>query len=60
MPAKTQFVAIPHPTRAPGYAIKAIGERPSWSPTGTFGWYRFRADARQRAKELNKAEELRA
>lgn len=55
----TWFEVIPHPTRAPGYAIKAQGERPSWSPTGVFGWYRRRADALARAAVLNKAEQLR-
>lgn len=52
----TRFEVITSPTRAPGYALRAVGKRPSWSPTGIHGWFRFKRDAEARASELNAAE----
>lgn len=52
----TRFEVITSQTRAPRYALRAVGKRPSWSPTGIFGSYRLKRDAQRRADELNAAE----
>lgn len=52
----TRFEVITSPTRAPRYALRAVGKRPSWTPTGIFGDYKRKRDAQRRADELNAAE----
>lgn len=52
------YRVIPSPTAAPLWSIKIEGDLPSWSPTGTFGRFRHRADARRRALEHVKADEI--
>lgn len=54
--SSTRFEVITSPTNAPRYAIRAVGTRPSWSPTGIFGDYKRKRDALNRADELNRAE----
>lgn len=49
---------IPSPTSAPLWSIKIEGDLPSWSPTGTFGKYPHKADARARIRVLITADKL--
>jgi hypothetical protein len=39
------FEPVPHETRPGAWAIRAIGERPSWAPGGVFGFYLSRGEA---------------
>ena len=50
------FIVVKSQTRKHGYAIKAP-PRVTWAtgPQNTFGWYRRKSDAQERATELNRA-----
>jgi hypothetical protein len=48
------FTVIRSRTRRYGYAIQApAGVRWAIGPGRSFGWYRYKRDAEQRARELN-------
>ena len=51
-----RFVVVKSLTRKYGYAIQAPRSI-TWAqgPQNTFGWYRRKSDAQERAEELNRA-----
>lgn len=51
-----RFVVVKSHTRKHGYAIQAP-RHVTWAigPQHTFGWYRRKSDAQERATELNRA-----
>ena len=52
----SKFVVVKSLTRRYGFSIQAPPNTP-WAtgPQGTFGWYRLKSDAQERADELNRA-----
>ena len=51
-----KFIVVKSQTRKYGYAIRAP-RHVTWAtgPKNTFGWYRRKSDAQERADELNRA-----
>lgn len=51
-----RFIVVRSLTRKYGYALQAPpGTTWATGPQRTFGWYRYKSDARRRAEELNRA-----